>query len=107
LTGVFLLAILFKYLASMEVPDGEEEKSDEECSYFISEKQLEEEGSRVPLLADKDDDEDLPPYGNTSESEDDENDQDYVDEENDIQSRCRYHDLPEYAEDEQPVQVYA
>lgn len=104
---MFLLAILFKHLASMDVSDGEEEKGDEEYSYFISEKQLEEEGSKVPLLADKDDDEDLPPYGDSSDSEDDEGDQDHADEESGSQSRYRYHDLPKYAEDEPPVQVYA
>ncbi|KAG0341823.1 hypothetical protein BG000_007878 [Podila horticola] len=108
LTGVFLLSILFKHLASMDVSDEEEMKSDEEYSYFISEKQLEEEGSKIPLLADKDDDEDLPPYGDSSDSEDDEgDDQSRADEETGFQSHYRYHDLPEYAEDEQPVQVYA
>ncbi|KAF9386039.1 hypothetical protein CPB97_004179 [Podila verticillata] len=105
LTGVFLLSILFKHLASVDTADEEEERGDEE-SYFISEKQMEEEGSKVPLLADKDDDdEDLPPYGDASDSEGDDEDRDRADEESGFQGRYRYHDLPEYKDE--PVRVYA
>ncbi|KAG0035508.1 hypothetical protein BGZ81_006885 [Podila clonocystis] len=104
--GYLILCIrMIQHLASMDVSD---EEGHEEYSCFISEKRLEEEGSKVPLLADKDDDdEDLPPYGDSSDSEYDEDDQDHAEEESDFQSRYHYHDLPEYAEDEHTVQVYA
>ncbi|KAF9431180.1 hypothetical protein BGZ94_007631 [Podila epigama] len=87
LTGVFLLSILFKHLASMD-PVGEgEHGDDEEYSYFLNEKQLEDEESRVPLLG-SDEGEYLPEYsvGDKYDSEDDD-EEDHED---------GYQDLPDY-----------
>ncbi|KAF9574803.1 hypothetical protein EC968_005281 [Mortierella alpina] len=61
LTGVLLLSILFKHLAMMEqVEEEQTDSGDEESGYFKSEKQLEDESARVPLLSGED--EDLPRY---------------------------------------------
>lgn len=117
LTGVFLLSILFKYLAVIEQEDSEDSdegngiKVDEESPYFKSEKLLEDESSRVPLLSGED--EDLPHYSvhdyddDCDESIDEE---DGGDEERLLGGRRYardYHSLPEYVEDEREAQVYA
>ncbi|KAF9920287.1 hypothetical protein FBU30_009906 [Linnemannia zychae] len=102
LTGVFLLSILFKYLAVINQEETENEsyvKADEESPYFKSEKQLEYEISRVPLLSS--DDDDLPHYSMC----------DYSDEYNgngELNEGYEhgYQTLPEYTEDEYEPQVY-
>ncbi|KAF9911951.1 hypothetical protein EC991_001398 [Linnemannia zychae] len=113
LTGVFLLSVLFKHLAALEHEDEEDEDSgikvDEESPYFKSEKQLEYESSRVPLLSGEDD-EGLPHYSvhDYDDSEDSEDD-DEDDEEQllgNSQYGCGYLNLPEYVEDECEPQVY-
>ncbi|KAF9196476.1 hypothetical protein BGZ50_000096 [Haplosporangium sp. Z 11] len=61
LTGVFLLSILFRHLVAMDEENEEEIKSmDEESSFFKSEKQIEDEIARMPLLMKYDND--LPDY---------------------------------------------
>ncbi|KAG0332662.1 hypothetical protein BG004_001154 [Podila humilis] len=106
LTGLFLLSILFKHLASMdsieeqeteveEEAESENEKGTREKSYFLSEKQLEEGGCRIPLLANSEDDdddeeEDLPHYSvkDIYRHEDEES--------SDAEDDDGYRDLPEY-----------
>ncbi|KAF9345263.1 hypothetical protein BGX26_003347 [Mortierella sp. AD094] len=116
LTGVFLLSILFKHLATLDQTEKTEEKqADEESLYIKSEKQIEDENARVPLLAEEE--EGLPHYsasniyredGYITESDDDED----GDEEQQLGGRGKYdggheyRDLPEYAEDERETQVY-
>ncbi|KAG0282459.1 hypothetical protein BGZ96_000466 [Linnemannia gamsii] len=116
LTGVFLLSILFKYLAVLDQEDSEDEGNitiDEESPYIKSEKQIEYENLRVPLLAGEED-EDLPHYSahdynyNDSEDCEESEDEDCGDEERLLGSRHgrEYRHLPEYAEDEREPQVY-
>ncbi|KAG0219779.1 hypothetical protein BGX33_000621 [Mortierella sp. NVP41] len=99
LTGVFLLSVLFKYLAVIDQEDAEEDiaKVDEESIYFKSEKQLEDENSH----------EDLPHYSG-HEYEDSDDSEDIEDEECLLGRRYgrQYRNLPEYAEDECEPQVY-
>ncbi|KAF9585704.1 hypothetical protein BGW38_001151 [Lunasporangiospora selenospora] len=125
LTGVFLLSILFKHLAStVQSEEGEENEADEESPYFPSEKLLEEESARIPLLSMED--YDLPHYSVHDEPVGDENDDDDDDDdENDDGHRASctgvvwgarschthfdnhdysYYGLPEYAEDERETQ---
>lgn len=111
---MFLLSILFKYLATLDQEDSEDEgniKIDEESSYIKSEKQIEYENSRVSLLAGEED-EDLPHYSahnyNYNDSEDSEDSENSEDEERLLGSRHEreYRHLPEYAEDEHEPQVY-
>ncbi|KAF9114828.1 hypothetical protein BGX27_009665 [Mortierella sp. AM989] len=117
LTGVFLLSMLFKHLAAVDqIGETEEKQADEESSYFKSEKQIEDENARVPLLA-----EDLLHYSTNNINGDDyytESDDSYEDDdENDDEEkrhggrgRCtsdyEYRELPKYAEDERETQVY-
>ncbi|KAF9147767.1 hypothetical protein BG015_010537 [Linnemannia schmuckeri] len=114
LTGVFLLSVLFKHLAVLDQEDLEDEDSikiDEESPYFKSEKQLEYENSRVPLLAGEED-EDLPhysayDYNNDSEDCEDSEDEDSGDDEERLLGSRRgraYRYLPEYTEDEREPQ---
>ncbi|KAG0276494.1 hypothetical protein BGZ95_007471 [Linnemannia exigua] len=115
LTGVFLLSVLFKHLATVDQEDPDNEdgnfKVDEESPYFQSEKQLEYENSRIPLLSGEDD-EDLPHYSahNCNDSEDSEDDdEDCGDEKRFLGSsryECDYGNLPEYAEDDCEPHVY-
>ncbi|KAF8948142.1 hypothetical protein BGZ47_006250 [Haplosporangium gracile] len=114
LTGVLLLSVLFKHLAVLDQEDSEDEdniKIDEESPYFQSEKQLEYENSRIPLLAEEED-EDLPhysahDYNNDSEEYEDSEDEDGGDDEERLLGSRRgraYRHLPEYAEDEREPQ---
>ncbi|KAF9437652.1 hypothetical protein BGZ76_011766 [Entomortierella beljakovae] len=102
LTGVLLLSILFRHLASVDQSDDDidEDRSDEESLYFKSEKQIEDEDARVPLLLEEDD-EDLPDYYSDDDEEDEE--KMYGGE---YTSDYEYQDLPEYVEDEREAQVY-
>ncbi|KAG0367544.1 hypothetical protein BGZ54_003703 [Gamsiella multidivaricata] len=126
LTGVFLLSILFKHLATMDPTDeDEQERTDGESPFFKSEKQIEDEIARAPLLAGEDDD--LPHYSvgdyYGSEEYDVESDEDEdgsggsCDEDDEHQQyRGRffygcfgardyeYRDLPDYAEDKRETQ---
>ncbi|KAG0306654.1 hypothetical protein BGZ98_001956 [Dissophora globulifera] len=86
LTGVFLLSILFRHLAAMDrSEESEMEHTDEESPFFKSEKQIEEESARVPLLSEGDDD--LPHYSVNDmygcEDYDDESDDESDDDESD------------------------
>jgi hypothetical protein len=111
-----LLSILFKYLAILDQEDEEDEdniKIDEESPHIKSEKQIEYENSRVPLLADEED-EDLPRYSSHNYSYNDSDDCEESEDENGVHEEQllgshherEYHRLPEYAEDEREPQVY-
>ena len=111
----------------MDHNDEDENKVDEESPYFKSEKQIEDENSRVPLLSGED--EDLPHYSaediygqeyrdsDATEAEDDEDDEDDVDEERQLcgdrfgDRQYPYRDLPSMCprygeEDECETRVY-
>ncbi|KAG0243324.1 hypothetical protein BGX31_010917 [Mortierella sp. GBA43] len=83
LVGVLMLSILFRYLTTMEPLDEDEATSrDEELPYFKSEKEMEEESARVPLLGG--DDDEMPGYWQEygeAESDGEERDEDERDEE--------------------------
>jgi len=120
---VFLLSILFKYLAVIDQKDSEDSdeggsiRIDEESPYFKSEKQLEDESSRVPLLSGENE-EGLPHYSmydynddcdDCSDSEDDDDDEEGGDRERLLRGHRHvrdYHSLPEYIEDNCEPQVY-
>ncbi|KAF9275198.1 hypothetical protein BGZ68_010961 [Mortierella alpina] len=116
LTGVLLLSILFKHLAMMEQTEEEQlDSGDEESGYFKSEKQLEDESARVPLLSGED--EDLPrysledAYGEMSEGSYDDSDDDSDADEEGEECHNRfgtyyYRGLSECAEDKLASQVY-
>ncbi|KAF9951544.1 hypothetical protein BGZ72_006964 [Mortierella alpina] len=114
LTGVLLLSILFKHLAMMEQTEEEQTDSgDEECGYFKSEKQLEDEGARVPLLSGED--EDLPRYslddaygedGECEDSDDGDDDDDEGAERHSHYAAYQYRGLSECADDQFAPQVY-
>ncbi|KAG0250885.1 hypothetical protein BG011_008000 [Mortierella polycephala] len=128
LTGVFLLSILFRHLAAMDEGNKEEiERTDEESPFFMSEKQIEDETARMPLLMEYDND--LPDYsvhdaydrGYDEESEDSFNERDRGSETDEDEERFHgrrfctdrfgaheyeYRDLPEYTEDVCEPQVY-
>ncbi|KAF9967041.1 hypothetical protein BGZ70_000330 [Mortierella alpina] len=117
LTGVLLLSILFKHLAMMEQTEDEQADSgDEEFGYFKSEKQLEDESARVPLLSCED--EDLPRYsvedahGEVSEGSYDDSDDDSDDDAECEESPGRfdtyhyYRGLSECADDKFAPQVF-
>ncbi|ORZ16783.1 hypothetical protein BCR41DRAFT_386341 [Lobosporangium transversale] len=91
-TGVFLLSILFKYLTVLEQTEENEQsqQTDEESRFFKNEKQFEDEGSGVSLMAEVNTDGGLPQY--TAEDTYD--------------GQYGYHDLPEYVEDEYEPTVY-
>lgn len=110
----------------MDQNDEDEDRVDEESPYFKSEKQIEDENSRVPLLSGED--EDLPHYSaedvygqayadsDASEAGEDEDDSDDDDDEErrlcaDRFSGCEYpyrlsSVCPRYAEDDSETRVY-
>ncbi|KAF9208657.1 hypothetical protein BGZ49_008035 [Haplosporangium sp. Z 27] len=111
LTGVFLLCILFKHLATTDQAE-EAKETGVESSYFKNEKQIEDEDAKVPLLDEED--KNLPYYTARSNIYGDEvsdEDEDY-DEEQKYGGMGKsvddneFHGLPEYAEDEIETQVY-
>ncbi|KAI1319296.1 hypothetical protein EDD11_004433 [Mortierella claussenii] len=129
MTGVFLLSILFQYLAESEKADksDQDQDQDQDSAYFRSEKQIEDEYARIPLLAGEDDD--LPQYyakdiydsenyydDNNDDEDGDDNDGGLCsDDEEDYGGQSHYgrfrtrnfeRVLPEYAEDEREPQVY-
>jgi len=105
----------------MDQDDEEEDKVDEESPYFKSEKQIEDESSRVPLLSGED--EDLPHYtaediygeeyadSDASETDDDEDEERRLCADRFSECEYPYHDLastcPRYVEeDDSETRVY-